>query len=159
MDNATHARFWAKVEKTEGCWNWVGHRKPDGYGRWRIPTGTGSNGKQHYVHRVSYEMAHGPVPEGMQVDHICHNTSCVRPSHLRLTSPKQNQENRIAANSGNASGVRGVTKHQGRWLARVRHAGVNHYVGSFGTISEAEAAVIALRRELFTHSDMDRTAA
>lgn len=161
MDNAAHARFWAKVEKTEGCWNWIGHRKPDGYGRWRIPTGVGSNGKQHYVHRVSYEMANGPVPEGMQVDHMCHNTSCVRPSHLRLTSPKQNQEHRVAANSGNASGVRGVTRTgDGRyWVGRVRHRGKNHHAGTFKTISEAEAAVVALRRQLFTHNDMDRNAA
>lgn len=156
MNPTNQARFWAKVHKTDGCWNWIGHRKPDGYGRYRIPTGKGSNGKAHYVHRLSYEMTTGPVPEGMQVDHLCHNTSCVRPSHLRLTTPKQNQENRTAANSGNISGVRGVTRNGNKWVARVRHEGKNHYAGAYPTISEAETAVIALRRTLFTHSDMDR---
>lgn len=155
MDNSTHARFWAKVEKTAECWNWTGHRKPDGYGRFRL---YGARGKQHYVHRLAYELANGPIPEGMQVDHICHNTSCVRPGHLRLATPKQNQEHRVAANSGNASGVRGVTRDGNRWVARVRHNGRTHYAGSFGTVEEATDAVRTLRLELFTHNTADRVA-
>lgn len=158
---STEQRFWAKVDKTGDCWLWTGHRKPDGYGRWRFPTGESNKyGKQHYVHRVAWEFTHGPIPEGVQLDHTCHNTSCVRPDHLRITTAKQNQEHRIAANRGNKSGVRGVTRTpDGRyWMARVRHQGKNHYAGSYKTAVAAEAAVIAKRRELFTHSDMDVTA-
>lgn len=148
-------RFWRKVDKTDNCWNWTGHRKPDGYGRWRM---YGANGKQLYAHRAAWEFIRGPLPESAQLDHMCHNTSCVRPDHLRMTTPKQNQEHRIAANKGNASGVRGVTLDGRSWIARVRHEGKNHYAGSYKTIPEAEAAVLAKRRELFTHSDMDKLA-
>lgn len=151
-------RFWAKVTKTADCWIWTGSRKADGYGRWRIPTGSGSNGPQMYTHRVAWEWANGPIPEGRQLDHICHNTSCVRPDHLRVATPKENQEHRVTANKGNRSGVRGVTWNGSGWSARVRHAGQVHYAGSFKTISEAEAAVVNLRRQLFTHSDMDKAA-
>jgi hypothetical protein len=151
-------RFWAKVNKTDTCWIWTGHRKPDGYGRWRVPNGEG-NGKSEYVHRIAWQWANGDVPEGMQLDHRCHNTSCVRPDHLRLTTSKQNQEHRIRANAGNVSGVRGVTRSGNRWVARVRHEGKTYYVGSYATIPEAGAAVKAKRLELFTHNDADRKAA
>jgi hypothetical protein len=41
-------------------------------------------GKILYAHRVAWELTYGPIPEGMQVDHLCRNTLCVRATHLRL---------------------------------------------------------------------------
>jgi hypothetical protein len=113
------------------------------------------------AHRISYELAVGPIPEGLEVDHTCRNKGCVRPSHLRPATHKQNMENRGGAHANNASGVRGVSWHRTRrqWFARVRHNGETHFVGAFSDLELAKQAVTAKRIELFTHNDADRSAA
>ena len=145
-------RFWQKVEKADGCWEWIGAKKNNGYGHLNI------GGKTILAHRYSFYLANGPIPEGLMVDHMCHNRACVRPEHLRLVTMKQNQENRIAARSDSGSGLRGVRKVKNRWQAVAFHEGKHHFAGSFGTREEALAAVREIRLLLFTHSDMDRTA-
>lgn len=81
-------RFWPKVNKTEGCWLWMGARLPKGYG----VIGRGGRGSGYaYAHRVSYEIARGPIPEGHQLHHTCTNASCVRPDHLRLVETREHK--------------------------------------------------------------------
>lgn len=145
-------RFWAKVDKSGSCWLWTGAKTLDGYGV------ISSRGKQTVSHRVAYEMQVGPIPRGQHIDHMCHVTSCVRAEHLRLATPKQNNENLSGAYSSSKSGVRGVcwNKQSRKWQGDVSHNGKTHYVGLFGDIREAEVAVIAKRNELFTHNDLDR---
>lgn len=147
-------RFWAKVQKTEGCWAWTGAKDSSGYGAaW--------NGRRLVgAHRFSYEMSNGPVADGLVIDHTCHVPSCVRPDHLRAVTNKQNTENFSGLITTNTSGVRGVFWIQDRrkWQAGVKHHGVRYYVGQFTDIADAEAAVIAKRLELFTHNDLDRVA-
>jgi len=151
-------RFWPKVEKTETCWNWTGSKNPSGYGN--IAPSPGSGGSK-LSHRISYEMANGPIAPGMDIDHICHNTSCVNPAHLRSATRKENMENRPGPTRSSTSGVLGVTwdKASKSWQAQTMHHGKNFFVGHYSTIAEAEAAVIAKRLELFTHNDIDRRAA
>lgn len=119
------------------------------------------NGKNGYAHRVSYEMAFGHIPDGMVIDHTCHNRKCVTPSHLQAVTQKQNLENRTGAMESSKSGIRGVSWHKKarKWVAQVRHNQVTHYVGLFADIKEAEVAVIARRNELFTNNLADRVAA
>lgn len=145
-------RFWSKVEKTDECWNWVAAKNEMGYGVF------GRNGKTEKAHRVAYSWSNGPIRPSEWLDHKCRNKSCVRPSHLRIATPKQNGENLGGASRNNlTSGVRGVYAHRnGRWQVRVQHNGKSHSGGLFDTIEAAEEAAVALRNKLFTHNDLDR---
>lgn len=144
------ARFWAKVSKADACWEWTAS-KLKGHGRY--------NGV--YAHRFSYELAKGPIPEGLQIDHMCHNRGCVNPDHLRAVTSKQNNENRLGANPNSKSGVRGVHWRNDceKWQVTI-HAGPKmHHVGYFTDLEAARQAAIDKRNELFTHNDTDRKAA
>jgi len=144
-------RMEAQTDKSVDCWVWTASTNEDGYGCIRV------GGKMMKAHRVAYEMEHGAIPEGMQVDHRCHTPACVRPDHLRLATNKQNQENRAGAQANSKSGVRGVywKAEKRKWCAQVRHNGRLIHLGYFATIEEAEVVVIAKRLELFTYNDAD----
>lgn len=77
-------RLWAKVAKTENCWLWTGRVNARGYGL--IDGAT----KPLYVHRVSYELAAGPIPEGLTIDHLCRQPLCVNPAHLEAVTNEEN---------------------------------------------------------------------
>jgi len=148
------ARFWSKVEKTDGCWLWQAAlvRK---YGMFRLV----QDGKQimRKAHRIAYQLIKGPVPNGMRLDHTCHVEACVNPDHLRPVTAKQNSENRAGANANSKSGVRGVSWNRlsNKWIVTVGHNGKRYKGGDFTDLSEATAAASALRAKLFTHSDAD----
>lgn len=147
-------RFWAKVHKTDTCWNWTAFTNR-GYGTFQF------EGKSVLAHRFAYKAVVGEIPKGMQVDHKCHNRRCVNPDHLRLATPKQNNENhRGEPRPGNTSGVRGVSWRSStqRWVAQVRHNGQMVYARTFRNLEDAEAAVIAKRNQFHTFNDADRTA-
>lgn len=79
------ARFGRKVKVLEsGCHIWQGHRTHDGYGRFHV------GGKDIYAHRFAYERMHGPIPAGMQCDHVCNVRCCVNPQHLQAVTALQN---------------------------------------------------------------------
>lgn len=79
-------RFWSKVALPDGqgCMLWLGYVQPSGYGKFRLGKDTA------YAHRVSYEIANGPVPIGLQVDHLCRVRHCVAPDHLEAVTPAEN---------------------------------------------------------------------
>lgn len=78
-------RLLAKVEVNEiGCWIWKGKRNPAGYGKIKV------QGKEHYAHRVSWEVHRGAIPPKLVIDHQCPNKSCVNPSHLKVTTDAEN---------------------------------------------------------------------
>ena len=78
--------FWSKVDRSGECWLWTACRDSAGYGRFRV----NKAGKLDGAHRISYEIAHGPIPKGMLVCHVCDVKTCVKPSHLFLGTDKDN---------------------------------------------------------------------
>jgi hypothetical protein len=85
-------RFWAKVDKTDTCWLWTGYVHPKGYGRFYPGGGRGT--QIVYAHRFSFELAHGPMPEGMEADHLCRVRHCVNPEHLEAVTRRVNLDRR-----------------------------------------------------------------
>ena len=77
-------RFWAKVRKTVGCWEWTASKTSEGYGKIFL------RGRNVRAHRLSYVLLVGPIPEGMILDHLCRNPSCVNPAHLEPVSHRTN---------------------------------------------------------------------
>ena len=144
-------RFWVKVDKAGDCWEWTASRNADGYGYFRL------DGKTRKAHRVAYEYAHGGVPAGMDLDHVCRNRACVRPAHLRPVSNKQNAEHRDPKGKS-GSGYRSVHWHKasGKWVVCVYHNGERHHGGYFVDVHEAGAAARNLRNALYTHNELDR---
>ena len=147
-DFADRSRFLIWVEKGESCWEWLGNTDSRGYGRLHL------QGKRRGAHVISWEIANGPNPAGNEIDHKCHNTLCVNPEHLRSCTHKQNLEHRQGSNA--RSGYRGVHQSGRRWRGCVVHNYAKHYTRPFDTPEEANAAVTALRNELFTHNLLDR---
>lgn len=64
-----------------GCWLWLGAIAVHGYGK--IST--------RYAHRVSYETYRGPIPPGLQIDHLCRVRCCINPDHLEAVTAKENK--------------------------------------------------------------------
>lgn len=83
MKTATE-RFWSKVEQVGECAEWRGSQTGQGYGRFHF------NGRLVQAHRWAYEEAYGPIAQGLHLDHLCCNPSCVNPKHLE---PVTNHEN------------------------------------------------------------------
>lgn len=147
-------RFWAKVEKTDGCWNWTAAKVHNGYGVFTLPD------QQQVAHKVAYRWSVGEVPEGFDLDHMCHNRECVNPAHLRLATHKQNQENRAGAQRNSKSGVLGVhyDARTKMWTAKVKHHGKVAFNARYSTLQDAADAARNARQNIFTHNDLDRVA-
>lgn len=90
-------RFAAFVDKGPDCWLWTGSVNHVGHGQF---FDLWADGKRHMVgaHRVAWELANGPLPAGVAVDHTCGTNRCVNPSHLTLRT--------LHGSSGDSTGSR-----------------------------------------------------
>jgi len=88
FSDAFIVRFWNRIRRggEDECWPWLASCTPKGYGR------IGSGRYQYYAHRVAWELAHGPIPDGMFVCHHCDTPCCCNEKHLFLGTNSDNMK-------------------------------------------------------------------
>ncbi len=80
-------RFHSKYKViSSGCWEWTGAKAPNGYGMFWF------NKRYDIAHRFSYKLFKGPIPDGLEMDHLCRNRGCINPDHLEAVTKSENQK-------------------------------------------------------------------
>ena len=88
LDPALYGRVQLEERGAVGhCWRWQGGHNEDGYGRFR----------KQSTHRRSYELANGPIPQGLNILHRCHCRDCINPAHLYAGTQADNARDRVEA--------------------------------------------------------------
>lgn len=108
MSQTVKARFWAKVNKqgprfgSKGrCWLWTAHKGTKGYGQFKV------NGRVVEAHCFAY----GPVPDGLELDHLCRRGLCVRRSHLEAVTHAENLRRGESPSAHNSTKTQCLRKH------------------------------------------------
>lgn len=79
-------RLWAgALADGTGCWVWRRGLNDSGYGWIK------SGGRTRRAHRVAYELVKGPIPDGLEIDHLCRVRACINPDHLEAVTHRENQ--------------------------------------------------------------------
>lgn len=84
------------VDKS-GCWLWIASVNKGGYGQCY------RGGKLHRAHRLVYSLMVGPIPDGLQLDHLCRRRCCVNPEHLEPVTAKENVRRSLSARTQGAN--------------------------------------------------------
>lgn len=131
-----------------GCLLWTGYINQSGYGHIWV------DGRDVGAHRYAWEQAKGPISDGMELDHMCWNRSCVNVDHLRIATTAQNSQNRVGAQRNSESGIRGVSwhAHRQKWRVTVTAEGKTHWGGYFTSKEDARSAAEDLRRRLMPYT-------
>lgn len=138
-------RFWAKVDRGDGCWTWTAARNNHDYG----VLGIGDK-KLVYAHRYSYELSNGPIPEGMFVCHSCDNPPCVNPTHLFLGTQTDNMQDsalkqraaRLTGEDGPAAKLTWEQAREIRQVYAVEDISFNRLAQRYGVNHKTVAGVI-----------------
>lgn len=138
--------FAAKLTNVGGCLEWSGHRQRQGYGQVQYL------GKRMLAHRLAWQFAHGPIPEGMFVCHRCDNPPCCNVQHLFLGTNDDNMKD--MARKGRADRTKkacgaahGLRKNPDR-AARGQNA------GSAVLSEDAVRSILSLRLHGWSYKDI-----
>lgn len=137
--------FTARTERRGDCLIWTGSKNDRGYGKLTV------HGQLKYAHVYAWERAHGPVPEGMDVDHRDHcDLLCCEVAHLRLANRGDNLANRAGRGKDRLHDLpRNVYRVKDRYFVKMQKAGVVHHIGTYLTVDEAAEAAERARRDIF----------
>ena len=83
-DSTFIARFWSKVDRSGDCWIWGAYVNNTGYGIVKV------DGRCEKAHRIAYQISVGPIPDGLTIDHLCRNKTCVNPAHMEPVTIRVN---------------------------------------------------------------------
>jgi hypothetical protein len=100
------------------------------------------------AHRVVWEVVHGDISEGMQIDHRNGDRSDNSIENLRLVTPEENVQNQRRPKRQNKVGYLGVSQLRGKYRATIVVAGKQIYLGAFDSPEEAQEAYIRAKRNL-----------
>lgn len=84
-------RLWAKVDTSGECWLWTGATTANGYGVLSVFTERLDRHTNALAHRLAYELLIGPIPQGLEIDHLCRVRHCVNPEHMEAVTHRENQ--------------------------------------------------------------------
>lgn len=134
--------FESNITNDGDCIIWTGLKNQSGYGRIKV------KGRFESVHRYAWELAHGPIPDGMQIDHKCWNRACVNVDHLRLATHSENKRNAQSARVDSELGIRNIRRDANGYIARVQKdkKRISKY---FANLDDAIAWENAKRVEMF----------
>ena len=121
--------------RENGCLVCVSHKtRTNGYTMVRPPNTTAPQ----LLHRIVWEEANGPIPQGMWIDHRCQNRECCEVTHLRLATPAQNSQY-TGPQKTTTTGFKGVTycKRAKKFVAQIQANGRHMNLGMF---SDPESA-------------------
>lgn len=108
------------------CWIWKRCILPKGYGYWWPPTNKPK--RSTLAHKVMWEMQNGPVPKGLELDHLCRNRACVRPDHLEAVTRRTNLRRGIGTklNEIQVADIRAMRELGMTYPAIASHFGIHH---------------------------------
>ncbi len=84
--------FSNRIRVADDCWIWLGAKLPQGYGAWRRPGHT-----TRRAHLLVWRILVGPVPDGLELDHLCRVTACVNPAHMEAVTHRENMRRSVMA--------------------------------------------------------------
>jgi hypothetical protein len=129
-------RFWEKVNKSDGCWEWQGALFDRGYGVFQVQRRTVR------AHRLAYMMAKGPIAPGLFVCHMCDNPRCVRPEHLFLGTPQENTDDMVFKGRARYTGPKNPPRREEHHKAKLDELSVQRLRAAGNALPQIDLAAI-----------------